>query len=49
MVIYNKSNRVIGTTEGFQGDIGVLRIDLASVYETKDNILEILNFATNNY
>lgn len=55
-VVCRKTNEVIGTVEMFHGDSkdayspgGVLRIDLASRYETKDILREILSVAVDNF
>lgn len=48
-IVDHKSGTVIGTIEGFGGETGVLRMDLASTYETTFNILQILDFAKQNF
>lgn len=55
-IIDKQSNKAIGTIEIFAkektienyGKVGVLRIDLASKYETEDKIVEILNMVEDN-
>ena len=48
-IVDRKSGAIIGTIEGFSGEIGVLRIDILSTYETASSILQILEFASKNF
>lgn len=48
-VIGTVTGAVLGTLEGFDGDVGVLRIDLASAFEQEWIIREILVFARHNF
>ena len=48
-VVDLSTHQAIGTVEGFVGETGVLRIDLASPYETTSYITEILEFAKEHF
>lgn len=48
-IVDNKTSKVIGTVEGFGGEVGVLRIDIASEYEKCNYISELLTFAQDNF
>ncbi len=39
----------VGTIEGFGGDVGVLRLDVASEYEQPALLAELLTFAADNF
>lgn len=39
------TKKAVGTIEGFGGDTGVLRIDLASKYEKAEDLAELFHFA----
>lgn len=43
------TSKVIGTVEGFNGDTGVLRIDICSNYETEEFLSQLLTFAKDNF
>lgn len=44
-VVDNAAGQAVGTVEGFGGEVGVLRIDLASAYERAAYLEELLAFA----
>lgn len=44
-IVDNRTNEAVGTIEGFGGETGVLRIDIASKYEKILFLTEIINFA----
>lgn len=44
-VVDNAAGRAVGTVEGFGGEVGVLRIDLASAYERAAYLEELLVLA----
>lgn len=55
-IVLKKTNEVIGTVEMFHGEdnesyspCGVMRIDLASKYEKKEYLREIISIATDNF
>ncbi len=48
-IVDNKSQKAVGTVEGFGGDTGVLRIDISSEYEKEDFLCELLTFARENF
>lgn len=48
-VIPKSENQAVGTIEIFGGEAGVLRIDLAKEYETKNNVIEIVKLAINRF
>ncbi len=39
----------VGTIEGFDGEVGVLRVDIASAYEQEAYLQELLAFARDNF
>ncbi len=45
LAILDRTGEAIGTLEGFQGDVGVLRLDIAAEYERADLLAELLDFA----
>ena len=48
-VIPKSENQAVGTIEIFGGEAGVLRIDLAKEYESKNNIIEIVKLAISTF
>lgn len=48
-LVDNNTNKAVGTVEGFNAEIGVLRIDIKPEYEREDCISEILSFAEENF
>lgn len=48
-IIDNETNKAIGTIEGFNGDIGVLRIDIKSEYEKAIYLSQLLNIAKETF
>lgn len=48
-VVDSATNEAVGTIEGFCGETGVLRIDLASAYEKEAYISEIIGFAKERF
>ncbi len=44
-IVDRVTNAAVGTVEGFGGEVGVLRLDIASEYEQTDLLSELLNFA----
>ncbi|MCL2812873.1 MAG: hypothetical protein FWD25_13425, partial [Clostridia bacterium] len=48
--IVDKSNqKAVGTIEMFGGDVGILRVDLASAYESRVNFQELLDVCLENF
>ncbi|MDD2209157.1 MAG: hypothetical protein WCS49_01210 [Bacilli bacterium] len=47
--VLNQNNKAIGTIEGFNGDTGVLRIDLASAYEKADILSELFSICQETF
>ena len=48
-IVDNATGEAVGTIEGFGGEIGVLRVDIASVYEKASYLSEIFIFAKDNF
>ena len=48
-IVDNATGEAIGTIEGFVGESGVLRVDIASAYEKADYLSEIFVFAKDNF
>lgn len=48
-VVDEERGQAVGTIEGFSGEEGVLRIDLASAYERAADIVPLLDFAQANF
>lgn len=48
-VIDNVTDKAVGTIEGFNGDIGVLRVDICSAFEKEEYLSELFKFATDNF
>lgn len=48
-IVDNKTGVAVGTIEGFCGEIGVLRVDIASEFEKEEYLSELFNFAKSNF
>ncbi len=48
-IVDNATGEAVGTIEGFGGEMGVLRVDIASAYEKADYLSEIFVFAKDNF
>lgn len=48
-VVDNTTGEGVGTIEGFGGETGVLRVDIASTYEKASYLSEIFIFAKDNF
>ncbi len=48
-LVDKQTGKAVGTIEGFGGDVGVLRLDLASTYETAACLCELFRFAQENF
>lgn len=48
-IIDNATGEAVGTIEGFGGETGVLRVDIASAYEKASYLSEIFIFAKDNF
>lgn len=48
-IVYKLKNKAVGTIEMFGGDIGVLRIDIASPYEEAPYLREIIAVCIENF
>lgn len=48
-VVDNASGKAVGTIEGFNGETGVLRVDIASVYERTEYLSELFQLATDHF
>ena len=48
-VIPKSNGEAVGTVEIFGGEAGVLRIDLAREYDTKNSIIEIIKLAIDRF
>ncbi len=48
-ILDNASGEAVGTLEGFEGQTGILRIDLASDFEKAEYVRELLEFALGHF
>ena len=48
-IVDNATGEAVGTIEGFGGETGVLRVDIARAYEKTPYLSEILVFAEDNF
>lgn len=48
-IVDRASDTAVGTVEGFGGEVGVLRLDIASRYEQQALLTELLAFARENF
>ena len=48
-IVDGTTEKAVGTMEGFGGEIGVLRVDIASAYERANYLSEIYTFAKDNF
>ncbi len=48
-IVNRDTGEAVGTIEGFGGEAGVLRLDIASGYEQADLLAELLTFAQDNF
>lgn len=48
-IVDNERGEAVGTIEGFGGETGVLRVDIASAYEKESYLSEIFIFAKDNF
>lgn len=48
-IVDNATGEAVGTIEGFNGETGVLRVDICSAYEKVYYLSELFNFARDNF
>lgn len=48
-IVDNTTEEAIGTIEGFNAEIGVLRVDICNEYEKECYLSELFNFARDNF
>lgn len=48
-IVDNATGEAVGTIEGFNGETGVLRVDICSAYEKEYYLSELFNFAKENF
>jgi RimJ/RimL family protein N-acetyltransferase len=48
-IVDNATGEAVGTIEGFGGETGVLRVDIASAYEKTSYLSELFIFAKDNF
>ncbi len=48
-IVDRETGQAVGTLEGFGGDVGVLRIDIAGKYEKADYLSELLGLAKKHF
>ncbi len=48
-IVDKATGKAIGTIEGFAGEVGVLRVDIASAYETARYLSQLFDFAKEQF